>query len=159
MNGDPRVLGERPEALDDLLGARGKLVLRVAQGEGPGLDAREVEQVVEQALQAMARRLDLPNEARLIRGQQAPDALLEELGVASDGGERGAKLVGDGVHEVALEAVQLHELLVLRPQGFFQGLALRDVLGGADHGEGAALAIDLRMGGAKHLTERPILTN
>ncbi|MNX83610.1 hypothetical protein D3C86_1153810 [compost metagenome] len=49
----------------------------------------------------------------MLRGQKAADAFLQALGIAADGGQRGPQLVRNGVHEVALEPIQLLELLVL----------------------------------------------
>ena len=76
-----------------------------AQGHLPGVQARQVEQILDQAVEAQGVVEHHAHVAALLVG--ADDALLHQLEVAAQGGERGAELVGDAGHQLAAGALQL----------------------------------------------------
>ncbi|MNK63237.1 hypothetical protein D3C87_824490 [compost metagenome] len=120
--------GLRHEAGDDLADLLAQVSDLLVDAEAPGFQAREVEQVVEQTFQALGALLLLVDVLQLLRRQGPADAVLKELRIPQDRGERRPKFMCDRVDEGGLEAVHLLEPLVLLLQLHFELLAVTDVL-------------------------------
>ena len=103
---------------------RDQVDLLALDGHPPGVEARDGEDVVHEAVQPCRVAADDLEEAHLHLGQLAGLAVEHELEVADDRRERRPQLVGDRADELVLQAVELLQLLVLRREGP-GGLALR----------------------------------
>ena len=90
----------------------------------PGLDARDVEHLVDQPEQMPARADDVADAVRLRRRQVLH---LQDLAEAEDGVERRAQLVAHAREEIALGAVGVLGFLLGLVERGFAGLALGDV--------------------------------
>ncbi len=88
---------------------RVEIDLLAVQREAPGLELREVEQVADQALQAVGLG-EHDVERRLLLVGVVEDPVGDQLHVALDRRQRGAQLVRDAHQEVALVLVRLPQL-------------------------------------------------
>jgi hypothetical protein len=70
------------------------------QLELAGLDLGDVEHRVDQAQQMLAVRLYTRDDRRQFLGQGTVDALVQQLGIAEHGGERGSELMAHVCHEL-----------------------------------------------------------
>ena len=103
-----------------------------------GFDGGDVEQFVHHVEHALAGLVDGLYEVELICGEFPDDAVAEEFGEATDGGERVAQVVRGHAEELVFGGVGLAELideqgLLLHEQAVLQvGADARDRLLGAD---------------------------
>ena len=103
---------------------------RGMQLDAAGLDPRQVQQVGDEADQAVGVALD-PGEVTLQRrGHLSGDAVQQVVHRHPDGRERSPQLVGDVGHELRLETIERLELLVRGLQG---GVGLGQVAGALGH--------------------------
>ena len=79
---------------------------------GRALDALQREQVVDEPRKALGFSHD--DRRELLAHGRRQVGVLEHLGVPPDGGERGAQLVRDVAHELALPPALAHEVALLR---------------------------------------------
>ncbi len=91
------------------------------QLHAPGLDLRQVENVVDQAEQVLAVAVNLLRVAELALPEHAIAVLLQDAGEADDGVQRRAQLVAHVGDELAAHAVRLHQFQVdlLQPYRLF----------------------------------------
>ena len=138
-----------------LVGARGQGAQGVADRRPQGevsrlqlqlarLDLGEVEQVVDQAQQAVGRRLDRPQALPLVVGQRGVE---HQFGHAEDGVHGGADLVADLGQELVLGTAGRLRRLHGPPQLAFQPFAFGDVLNDGDHVSGRARGVALERDG------------
>ena len=80
-----------------------------------GFDLGQVQDLIDQARQAFGLADQDAEEALALRLVQVR-VVVQDLRKGPDGGQRGAQLVGDGGHEIVLQAVQLLEPQIGRPQ-------------------------------------------
>ncbi len=97
-----------------------------------GVDLGHVEDVVDGARELGRRLLHRRGVAAPALGEGLAGPL-QELGIANDGGERGAQLIGDVAHEVAFQPLGVGERLFLGGERAFQLAGVGDV-GEGDQG-------------------------
>ncbi|GAA3442466.1 hypothetical protein GCM10018955_19040 [Planomonospora venezuelensis] len=134
------------------------LLRQLGQGERPGVEAdvtgvepRQVQQVVDEALQVRALAVDDVGEHELLVVEAG--AVLEHLDVAADGSDGGAEFVADHGDELVLHPVEVaqpaHLLLLLDEQALallVELVALGDVGGDAVDEQAPALEAGYRPG-------------
>ena len=118
-----------------------------------GLDLREVEQVVDEAEEAVGRRLDRLQALPLVVGQRGVE---DQLGHAEDGAEGGADLVADVGQELVLGPVRRLRRLLGLAQLRLEPLALGDVLEDRDGVGGPAGVVALEGDGLVDPDDRAI---
>ncbi len=130
--------GQRPQGIADLgpQGEFGRVQLQLAGG-----DLGEIEQVGDDAQQALARRLDRVQALPLVLGQRRVE---DQVGHAEDGIQGRADLVADVGQELVLGAVGRLRRLPGPPRLLLQPLALGDVLEDRDRIGGPARRVALQ---------------
>ena len=91
-----------PERLGDALEMPAQIHRLGAQAELAGLDARQQHQVLDQAAEPSRLPVDHAGDAAGVLG--GDPALVERLGVAADGRQRGPQIVGHAHQELPLPA-------------------------------------------------------
>ena len=86
--------------------ARATAIGARVQLDAPGLDARQVEQIVDDALQPLAVFARGVEQVGLLRRERADGLLETQVDGHAQRGERRAELVRDGGHEIVLELVE-----------------------------------------------------
>lgn len=92
------------EAVDDLVDERGEALAIQREVAGPGLDAGEVEDVLDEGVEAAGVPVDDAEHGGEVGGEVGL-LLQQALAVAEDGGDGGAQFMGDVGHEFAAGAL------------------------------------------------------
>ena len=74
----------------------------------PGLDTRDIQQIVDQNVQALGVVLDDLEEMVLFLIKRAGCAHHQDIHIALDGGHGGAQLMTNGGHKLGLQAIDLN---------------------------------------------------
>ena len=98
-----------------------------------GFDLGQIEDVVDQREQVLAAAEDVADEAALLLGHLADQAVLEHLGEADDRVERRAQLVRHVGEELGLHPARVLELDVLLLQRLLEALELGHVARRGEH--------------------------
>ena len=119
------------------------------------LDLGEVEDVVDEGQEVLARAVDLPEVGDEVRLPQVLGLLPQQLAVADDRVEGRAQLVAHVGQEVALDAVRLLGRVLGLAQGLLGTLQIGDVASDADDAPEAALPVLHDAAGQAHRNATP----
>src|SRR5262249_37238359 len=113
------------------------------EGHGPGVDAGEIEDVVDDGKERVGRYRYVAEVFALLVRERAGSRISQEIREADDVGERRAQLIGYMVNEVSLELVRRLQGFVTLAQGALDINRVGDILERHQRG-----AIGERHGGA-----------